>query len=339
MPAVSLFSGAGGLDYGLLSSRRFHTEAFLEKDRAACNTLQANFDGRVVAEDIRDLQPRAFLRLGDLRPGDDYLLVAGPPCTPWSKAGFWLDLEQLGPGHMDALLLDEFLRFLRLGRPRAFLFENVWGLTYTNHRAVLDRLLRSISRAGYRCWSQVINAADFGVPQLRHRLIIVGSRDRAAGFVFPRGSYGTSARPHRTASQAIGHLVNRADLAESDEVMMGKWRALLPLVPPGDNYLFFTRRRGHPKPRFEWRSKYWSFLLKLDPDRPSWTIAAQAGPNTGPFHWQSRRLRLGERKLLQGFPYRYHVIGTPREQRRQVGNAVPPPLAANVARAIAEQLF
>src|SRR5206468_9766248 len=118
---------------------------------------------------------------------------------------------------------------------------------------------------------------------------------------------------------------------EDDELMRGKWRALLPEIPPGDNYLYFTKRRGYARPRFRWRSKYWSFLLKLDPERASWTIPAQAGPNTGPFHWNSRRLRIGERKLLQGFPLRYELAGSPYEQRRQIGNAVPPPLAAKIA--------
>lgn len=339
LPAVSLFSGAGGIDHGLELSQRFATCVFIEKDESAVETLSANFKGKVLPRDIRSISVAEILRTGDLRPGEDYLLVAGPPCTPWSKAGFWLEDERLGSGHSDAMLLNEFLRVLKEGRPRAFLFENVWGLTFRIYRPVLERLRAEIHAAGYRTWVQVVNAADFGVPQLRHRLIMVGARDAATDFAFPSPRHGTKRHPHRTSGQAISHLASRDELAEEDELVRGKWRNLLPLVPPGDNYLFFTKRRGHARPRFRWRSKYWSFLLKLDPDRPSWTIAAQAGPNTGPFHWRNRRLRIGERKLLQGFPYHYRLAGSLPEQRRQVGNAVPPPLVATIARAVANQLF
>jgi DNA (cytosine-5)-methyltransferase 1 len=109
-------------------------------------------------------------------------------------------------------------------------------------------------------------------------------------------------------------------------------------VPPGENYLHFTKERGHPSPKFRWRSRYWSFLLKLSPTMPSWTIQARRSNNMGPLHWRNRILRIAEVKRLQTFPDSWFLSGTVEQQWRQVGNAVPPLLAERVARAVAEQI-
>ena len=102
---------------------------------------------------------------------------------------------------------------------------------------------------------------------------------------------------------------------------------LLKEIPPGDNYLFFTDKRGHPKPQFKWRSRYWSFLLKLSPKRPSWTIQASHSNNMGPFHWKNRFLRINELKRIQTFDDDVIVLGSYKDQWRQIGNAVPPKLS------------
>ena len=102
-------------------------------------------------------------------------------------------------------------------------------------------------------------------------------------------------------------------------------------IPPGENYLHYTAERGHPEPLFKWRSRYWSFLLKLDPNRPSPTIQAQPGPNVGPFHWENRRLRVGEIKRLFTFPDEFELVGSRASIQAQLGNAVPPLLAEKVA--------
>jgi DNA (cytosine-5)-methyltransferase 1 len=89
---------------------------------------------------------------------------------------------------------------------------------------------------------------------------------------------------------------------------------------------------------FRWRSRYWSFLLKLSRDLPSWTIQARRSNNMGPFHWRNRILRISEIKRLQTFPDDWHLAGTIEKQWRQVGNAVPPQLAEVLGRALWEQL-
>src|SRR5207245_7689738 len=125
---------------------------------------------------------------------------------------------------------------------------------------------------------------------------------------------------------------------EREEVLRGQWGHLLAEVPPGENYLHFTAERGHPNPVFEWRSRYWSFLLKLDPSRPSPTIQAQPGPNVGPFHWENRRRRVAELKRLFTFPDDFEFVGSRSSVQAQVGNAVPPLLAEAVGRQIAESV-
>jgi len=118
----------------------------------------------------------------------------------------------------------------------------------------------------------------------------------------------------------------------------GQHNDLLKQIPPGDNYLYFTEKRGHPQPRFKWRGRYWSFLLKLSPDLPSWTIQARRSNNMGPFHWRNRILRIEEIKRLQTFPDAFELAGTTEQQWRQIGNAVPPMLAQAVARQLADHL-
>ena len=138
-----------------------------------------------------------------------------------------------------------------------------------------------------------------------------------------------------TAGEALGGLVT---VPEPEEVVRGRWGHLLDGIPPGQNYLYYTAERGHPDPVFEWRSRYWSFLLKLDPDRPSPTIQAQPGPNVGPFHWDNRRLRASELRRLFTFPDDYDFVGKRASIQSQTGNSVPPLLAQAVARQVAAAL-
>ncbi len=110
------------------------------------------------------------------------------------------------------------------------------------------------------------------------------------------------------------------------------------MIPPGENYLYFTENRGYSDSIFKWRSRYWSFLQKLDPHKPSPTLPAQRISNNGPFHWNNRHLRLREIARLQGFPDNYPLPKL-RQARQQLGNAVPPILAAHIAFSLVEILM
>lgn len=343
LPAISLFSGAGGLDLGV-EQAGFSVKAAVEMDTDACASLRVNFPRMsVVQGDIRHVATETLLDAAGLRAGQAELLVGGPPCTPFSKSGNWLEHKRRGLDP-EASLLEHYVRIVDEARPRMFLLENVFALAYSNHnRQWLEFLLESFDRLGYGVTMQTVLAADFGVPQRRQRLIIVGSLDGPPAFPQPthtgpheRRTWARGTLPlHVTAGEAIGDLVDREDLQEPEESVAGKYGHLLPDVPPGENYLHFTAKRGHPEPLFEWRKRYWSFLLKLDPEQPAPTIQAQPGPYVGPFHWHNRRLRALEIKRLQTFPDGFTFCGTRRSIQKQIGNAVPPLLARRLAEALA----
>ncbi len=176
--ALSLFSGAGGLDLGV-EQAGYHVRAAVERHQDAADTMEKNFTGLsspVIRADILDVPTRDILRAaglkGKARPD---LLVGGPPCTPFSKSGFWLEWKRAGLDP-DASLLQAYTRVLREARPKKFILENVYALTYNNKasREAYERLLREIEEAGYEHSEQVLNAADYGVPQARPRLFVVG---------------------------------------------------------------------------------------------------------------------------------------------------------------------
>src|SRR6185312_13692762 len=126
--------------------------------------------------------------------------------------------------------------------------------------------------------------------------------------------------PHKTAGEALEGMTDEENPPEAEEVVEGTYAFELREIPPGENYLWWTAKRGHPEPRFKWRSRYWSFLLKLHPDRPSPTIQGQPGPWVGPFHWDNRRLRAAELKRLMTFPDDYVLVGGRRDRQLQLGN-------------------
>lgn len=361
MDAISLFSGAGGLDLGC-EAAGFETRAVVEMDKTARETILSNrpeffprLRDEAVLDNILETDPQDLLERSGLEQGEVSLLHGGPPCTPFSKSGYWLAYKRAGEDPR-ASLLDEYVRMLRGVRPKAFVMENVYGLAYRNqNRAVLERFLRATRAAGYVVEFRIILAADLGVPQLRQRLFCVGIRrdlipSAGKGWEFPwpeathsgphetRTGWDVDLPPHICAGQVLASLSDKANPPEPEELVVGTYADALKAVPAGENYLFWTAERGHQKPRFKWRSRYWSFLLKLHPEKPSPTIQGQPGPWVGPFHWDSRRLRVAEVKRLMTFPDTFTVLGSRREQQLQLGNAVPPDLGRVVATAIADEL-
>jgi DNA (cytosine-5)-methyltransferase 1 len=346
--AISLFSGAGGLDLGV-EEAGFRVAAAVEVGADAADTMDKNFSSLVspvIRRSILDVPTEELLEAAGLHAGErPHLLVGGPPCTPFSKSGFWLEHKRAGLDP-DASLLQAYTRVLAEARPWAFILENVYALTYRNRASqpAFHRLLREIDAAGYDFRWQVLNAADFGVAQLRPRLFVVGVPkgrrlpklpEPTHGGAWERRHSGHASRPYVTA----GEVLTGVDVpAEPEEDVNGKWGHLLPGIPPGGNYLHFTAERGHPEPIFRWRSRYWSFLLKLDPNRPSPTIQAQPGPYVGPFHWESRRLRVAEVKALFGFPPGFELVGSRGSIQAQLGNAVPPPVGCQVAEQVKSAL-
>ena len=348
--AISLFAGAGGLDLGTKRAG-FNIAVANEHDSDAADSLEKNF-GETMKSDvdrrsILDVSTRDLLRSAGLRGRSrPALLVGGPPCTPFSKSGYWLDWKRSGKDP-NASLLQEYTRVLKEARPHAFILENVQALTFNNvaSRPSFERLLREIDEAGYESRAGVLNAADFGVPQARRRLFIVGVPKGKKMPELPEPTHLKSDRAvtidcltkpaHVTTSDALGRLKTKP---EPEEIIKGQYGHLLNDIPPGDNYLFYTEHRNHPNPEFRWRSRYWSFLLKLDPNQPAPTIQAQPGSNIGPFHWENRRLRVPEIKRLFTFPDDYEFVGSRNSIQSQLGNSVPPLLAQRVAEQVLDAI-
>ena len=342
VPVISLFTGAGGLDIGV-GAAGGEVRVCVEPDRDCNLTLALNGpryfpQARLIPDRIENVSTSALLEAARIRRGQRFAVVGGPPCQPFSKSSYWLKDRRKGLRDGRAALLCEFARVVCESRATAFLFENVASLLHPRHREAFDRLMSQFAEAGYSCTHEIVNAAEYGVPQKRRRVIVLGLRGGipptfplkthwSGGSVMAR--QGGPRLPAETARRAIGHL-NVRRLAEAGEMPSGKWAKHLRDIPPGMNYKFHTAWAGHPKPTFVAETRYWSFLLKMHPHEPAATLQASPGPWTGPFHWTSRRLRSGELAALQTFPPDYAFAGSRRSVVRQIGNAVPPLLAARM---------
>ncbi len=348
---ISLFSGAGGLDYGF-EAAGFRTAAAVEWDHDSCETLRANRRFAVIEKSIHDVPTSHLLDAGKLAVGEADVLIGGPPCQPFSKSGFWASGDTLRLDDPRADTLRAYLRVLEEAKPAAFLLENVEGLSYAGKSDGVELLLREIKKinrrqgTAYKPSFQVLCAADFGVPQQRNRFFMVASRD-GLDFQFPAPTHDgpsehaqgelplTLREPYMTAWDALG---DEPPPAGEDLAVKGKWAQLLPSIPEGENYLWHTDHGGGI-PLFGWRRRYWTFLLKLAKARISWTLQAQPGPAVGPFHWTNRRLSAREMSRLQTFPEDVTIVGSRVSVQRQLGNAVPSLLAEVLAREIRVQLL
>lgn len=351
LSTISLFTGIGGLDFGF-EAAGFETRVALEVDRHACKTVRLNRDWPLIEGDINAVPSSAVLERAGLAPGEADMLIGGPPCQPFSKSGYWARGDALRLDDPRADTLTGYLRILRDTRPRAFLLENVYGLAYQGKdeglRYILDGIAQINRETGtnYSVEWQMLNTAEHGVPQARERVFMVGSRDGRT-FRFPEAGFGDPAtidpklfgtlQPFSTAWDAIGDLAE-PHAEEPGLKVGGKWGDLLPTIPEGENYLWHTARGGGAE-LFGWRTRYWSFLLKLSKRLPSWTVQAQPGAAIGPFHWNNRRLTFTELCRIQTFPDGLKIESGRTEMQRMLGNAVPSLMAEVLAREVRRQLL
>lgn len=353
LKAISLFTGAGGIDYGF-EAAGFETTVALEMDAACCETLRANRSFPVIDRNIHHVSSEEILEKAGVDEGEAAVLHGGPPCQPFSKSGYWRRGDSGRLEDPRAQTLDAYMRVVHDTLPLVFLLENVHGISYSGKEEGFHFLqmrtaeINRAKRVSYALSWQVLNTQDYGVPQARERFFLVGQREgRRFRFPAPTHGDGHGASPQGalfaeerlpliTAWDAIGDLTSPH--GEEDLAVGGHWADLLPSIPEGENYLWHTNRKGG-LPLFGWRTRYWSFLLKLAKSRPSWTIQAQPGSAVGPFHWENRRLSAVEMARLQTFPDRLSFAGGRTALQRQLGNAVPSLMAEVLARAIAQQFF
>ncbi len=324
--ALDIFAGAGGLSIGL-EQAGFDIVAGAEWDRDACETFgKAHPTADVIEGDVNVVSFRPWHERVDL-------LVGGPPCQPWSSGG-----KRLGPDDpRDGW--PAFLRALREIRPQAFIAENVAGFGGDVRRGHLRALVAEFERLRFTVTAQVVNAADYGVPQKRQRLLIVGLR--GGTFQFPVPSFGPARhRPWLAAGDLIG-----ADPIGTPNPSIVTFARSPDIRPnPYDGHVFNGGGRpidlSRPAPTLlasmGGNKTPWIDRMNIVPEYHA-LLRAGGKPRTGQVPG-ARRITVKEAALLQTFPAGMHFSGTRSSCYRQIGNAVPPLLAREIGTALAKYL-
>lgn len=320
----SLFAGCGGLDLGFElahhSNLKFKTIWANDFDSSACATYRKNFpDVELVEGDIWDYD---LVKM----PSCD-IILGGFPCQDFSILRG--DEKRKGIGVKRGLLYTKFVEAVAIKKPMAFVAENVKGLITANKGYAIKKITDDFAKLGYHISPpKVINFADYGVPQRRERVLIVGIREDLDGtFVFPMPTH----RGRHISSKEALRGVERVKHNNEFHNVSPRTISMLIRIPPGGNY----------KDIPEFKDKNWMSLIykRLHPEQPSPTIVANGGGGTWGYHYEEPRpLTNRERARLQTFPDTFILEGSPTEVRRQLGNAVPPIGAKVVAEALLEHL-
>lgn len=337
--AIDLFSGAGGLALGLQRAG-FRVLAALESDRWAAMTYRRNIGDHVIERDARLVQVDELLAAAGITPGECDLLAGGPPCQ-----GFSIQRRGADSDPRNILVL-EFLRFVEGIRPKFFLMENVSGMMSKRGRLFVQKFLNRVSQLGYATHLKKLDAVDYGVPQFRKRVILIGElvAENTRRFRFPE----TLLRPseYRTVRNAIGDLPSAPiDGSAHKEVANHFGEAKLSAinrerikhVPPGGGRVNLPEHLQLPCHRNNPSHRHVEVYGRLEWDKPSGTITARFDSFTrGRFAHpeEHRSLTLREGARLQTFPDNFVFVGNREEIAKQIGNAVPPLLAEILAKAI-----
>jgi DNA (cytosine-5)-methyltransferase 1 len=330
---ISLFSGCGAMDLGFKQAG-FKTILANDLLPIACDSLEKNkISEKIICGNVKNIDFKKYHGVVDG-------LIGGPPCQPYSQTRHYLTNKKGGFEDKDnGFTVYEYLRALKEISPKFFLFENVDGFFYKTHEAEFNYFIKHVKLFDYDVNYKVLNTANYGIPQTRKRFICVGFKKPCSKFSFPEETHTGDIEkkpnllPWVTCKESIGDFDNVLK-KEKIKIPGGKHKDLFIKIPPGDNYLYFTEKRGCKNPEFKWKSKYWTFLLKLSPNRPSWTIQASFSQNQGPFHWKNRFLRIEEIKRLQTIDDEYEILGNFKEQWKQIGNAFPSKMAKILANQI-----
>jgi DNA (cytosine-5)-methyltransferase 1 len=331
IPVVSFFSGAGGADLGF-EAAGFRHVALIEHNATFCATLRANRPQWAVigppnsAGDVSDLEAMSTdigERIGSAKSFDG-VFVGGPPCQPFSiaanqrfaKSG--KNFKRVGFAHeTNGNLLFDFIEIIARFRPRAFLIENVPGLFDVDGGQQLKKAIARLTAAGYSVVPPfVLNAASYLVPQHRNRLFIVGALGKRS-FKRPEG--------RTTMVPCIRALQRIRDKVPNNETREHEAESIL-------RYMTLSYGQREKLGRVD----------RLHPGLPSKTVIAGGTSGGGRSHlhpYVPRTLSVRECARLQTFPDDYALAGASARQFTQVGNAVPPVLAVQMALAIAASYF
>ena len=321
---IELFAGCGGLSTGFLDAG-LRVAAGYELDARAVDAYNYNHTYRGCRGFIADLNVAPgveLLQRAAIKRTD--FIIGGPPCQPFSIAG-----KRQGRRDIRADLIGHFIRIVDELKPSAFMLENVPNLATISGGEFLNEVKAELRALGYTVDHSVVSAADYGVPQNRKRLVILGLKGKHQ-VRFPEPTHGMSERPYRSAAEAIDDLPDAGEFGETGifnhepTAHSADMIERLSALEPG------KRERG-------------SFHDRLHPERPSYTLRAGSGNFSPlrPVHYNYHRvITVRESARLQGFSDDFlWPDRIPRlQQYRQVGNAVPPPMARAFAECLAEQM-
>lgn len=345
---ISLFSGAGCFDYGF-EAAGYETKLTTDFDFDACATISISRpDWLNIHTDINDLDCKTISTETGLKKFDVDVLIGGPPCQPFSKSAYGTLGSKNAKNDPRSNLVNEYFRILDHLCPKVFVIENVpqfiSGPNIKNLENIRTKVSQLNKRNGtsYKLSIQTINAAWYGVPQLRNRVFIVGERN-GKDFVWPevthfeKGDKSLDTKRYLSVGEALKGIIHTKKELNSLQYR-SSYSKLLEKIPPGMNYLWFSEIHG--KKVFKSRSRFWNFLLKLSPLLPSWTITAQPGSNIGPFHWENRRLSEKEIARIQTIPANVEFFSSTAESvRKQIGNGVPSLLGEILGNEIKKQFL
>jgi DNA (cytosine-5)-methyltransferase 1 len=314
---ISIFSGCGGLDLGF-KKEGFDIQWALDHDNCAVETHRKNFDGTIVNKDIVEID---FSKVPDCD-----VILGGFPCQDfsviWTRPGIH---GQRGD------LYRHFVRAVSVKQPKIFVAENVKGLLSANKGKAIKQIISDFESLGYKVFPHVYNFADYGVPQFRERLIMIGIRnDIDTNFIIPKPTHGTDRKfPYVTAEKALKNVgkikanSERMNIAE-------KTKKMLELIPPGENFSAIPKS----SPLYV-KGLISHVYRRLHKDKPSYTIIASGGGGTWTYHYsEPRPLTNRERARIQSFPDDFEFVGSMTEVRKQIGNAVPPEGVRPIAKTI-----
>ncbi len=339
LSAVSLFSGGGGLDLGI-EAVGFTTLYAIDFDSPSCETLRTNQKtssicqkpflqkAQIVDNDIRELSSRDILSSINAEPDNIDLLIGGPPCQPFSISG-----QRKGSKDSRGNLIYDYIRLIGGIQPKAFIFENVKGLqTIENgriYRDIVNRLQEPAPNIKYALSILCLNASDYGVPQNRERLFIIGSRYGYTIDDIPRliDESDITSKRKRTVEDGLRSLPE----AEADFPPNHHGRKHSERV--SKRYASLRPGQRDPKTR----------INKLDLSKPSFTIVVGSNNGGGKGHihpTEPREVTPRESARLQTFPDWWKFEGARvNDAIRQIGNAVPPLLGAIIANEIKYKMF
>ncbi|MDP4117164.1 MAG: DNA cytosine methyltransferase [Bacteroidota bacterium] len=315
---LSLFSGCGGLDLGFVQAG-FETVWANDNDHWSCETYKRNFGNHIVEGDIADINFK--------NTPDCDLITGGFPCQDfsmiWKRGGLTTDRGNL---------YKFFVRAVAEKKPKAFVAENVKGLLTANKGQAIKQIVKdfqNVDQVGYRIYANLFKFAEYGVPQLRERVIIVGIRSDIP-FEFKKPLPTHTPDTYVTAKEALKGVDN---ISWNNEPLAIKehTRQLISLIPPGGNFADIPKSNPYYV-----KGMISHVYRRLHPDKPSTTIIAGGGGGTWGYHYQEPRpLTNRERARLFCFPDDFIFEGNITQVRRQIGNAVPP----KGVRLVAEELM